>query len=116
MSTMNVPDPSEQSAWVDVAARDDLWEDAGQAVTVGEQELALFRVGDDVFATDAMCTHGLARLCEGYVEGHEVECPLHQGRFDLRTGAATCEPATQAVAVHPVRIVDGRVLVRRTAT
>jgi naphthalene 1,2-dioxygenase ferredoxin component len=99
--------------WVDLVALDDLWEDAGQAVTVGDRELALFRVGDEAFATDAMCTHGLARLCEGYVEGHEVECPLHQGRFDLRTGAATCEPAVRPVAVHPVRVVGGRVQIQR---
>lgn len=101
------------SDWLDIAAFDDLWDGAGQSAIVLGRELALFRSGDEVYATDPMCTHGLARLCEGFVEGHEVECPLHQGRFDLRTGAATCAPASVAVAVYPVRVVGGRVLMRR---
>jgi naphthalene 1,2-dioxygenase system ferredoxin subunit len=98
--------------WHDVAALDDVWDGAGLAVTLPDgRELALFRVGDTVYATDPLCTHGHARLCDGFLEGHEVECPLHQGRFDLRTGQATAAPAEQAVAVHPVRVVGGRVQV-----
>ena len=98
--------------WIDVAALDDLWDGAGFAATLPDgRELALFRVGDAVHATDALCTHGHARLCDGFVEGHEVECPLHQGRFDLRTGAPTAAPAERPVAVHAVRLVDGRVQV-----
>ena len=95
--------------WIDAAAADDLWDGAGLGVVVRGREIALFRSGDAVFATDAFCTHGHARLCEGFVEGHEIECPLHQGRFDLRSGAATCAPATEAVKTYPVRIDGGRV-------
>lgn len=95
--------------WNDAAALDDLWDGAGLAVNVQGRELALFRSGDEVFATDALCTHGNARLCDGFVEGHEVECPLHQGRFDLRSGAATCAPAMQALKVYPIRIEGARV-------
>ena len=95
--------------WHDVAALDDVWPDAGLAVTAAGQELALFRVGDEVFVTEAMCTHGQARLCEGYVEGAEVECPLHQARFDLRTGIPSCGPATAPVKVFATRVQAGRV-------
>jgi naphthalene 1,2-dioxygenase ferredoxin component len=95
--------------WIDASAMEDLWDGAGIGVTVQGRELALFRIGDAVFATDAFCTHGQARLCEGFIEGHEVECPLHQGRFDLRSGAATCAPATEAVKRFPVRIEAGRI-------
>jgi naphthalene 1,2-dioxygenase ferredoxin component len=97
--------------WIDAAAMEDLWDGAGIGVTVQGREVALFRIADAVFATDAFCTHGQARLCEGFIEGGEVECPLHQGRFDLRSGAATCAPAKEAVKTFPVRIEGGRVLV-----
>ena len=97
--------------WLDAAAMEDLWDGAGIGVTVQGREVALFRIGGAVFATDALCTHGQARLCEGFIEGGEVECPLHQGRFDLRSGAATCAPATEAVKTFPVRIEGGRVFV-----
>jgi naphthalene 1,2-dioxygenase ferredoxin component len=97
--------------WIDAAAMEELWEGAGIGATVQGRELALFRVGDEVFASDAFCTHGHARLCEGFIEGHEIECPLHQGKFDLRSGAPTCEPAAEALKVYPVRIDGGRVWV-----
>lgn len=97
--------------WIDVAAAEDLWEGAGLGVIVQGRELALFRSGGSVFATDAFCTHGKARLCEGFVDGHEIECPLHQGRFDLRSGAATCAPATDPVKTHPLRVEAGRLLI-----
>jgi naphthalene 1,2-dioxygenase ferredoxin component len=100
---------SDASDWVDVAALDDLWDGAGQPAIVLGREIALFRSGDEVFATEPMCNHGLARLCEGFVEGHEVECPLHQGRFDLRSGAPTCPPVTQPIRVFATRVAAGRV-------
>jgi naphthalene 1,2-dioxygenase ferredoxin component len=99
------------SAWHDVAAQADLFEDAGIAVTVSGTELALFSVAGEVYAMDNACSHGPARLCEGWVVGHEVECPLHQGRFSLQTGEATFGPACEAVRVWPVRIEKGRVWV-----
>ncbi len=98
--------------WTDAAAEGDLWEGAGIAATVQGQEIALFRVGDALYATDNLCTHGHARLCEGFVEGHEIECPLHQGRFDLKTGEATCAPVTEPIKTYPIRIEGGRVQVR----
>ena len=54
---------------------------------------AIFEVGQLYFVTADMCTHGPGFLSEGYAEGCEVECPFHQGRFDLRTGVPTspCE-------------------------
>jgi naphthalene 1,2-dioxygenase system ferredoxin subunit len=97
------------STWIDSAAEADLWDDAGVSVIVQGRDIAVFRLADGVYAIDNGCTHGQARLCDGFVEGHEIECPLHQGRFDLRTGAPTCAPAVEAVRRYPVRIEGGRV-------
>ena len=101
-----------QDTWIDAAALDDLWDGAGLAVDAAGRDLALFRLGDEVLALDNLCTHGNARLCDGFVEDGQVECPLHQGRFDLRTGAPTCEPVTDRVRTWPVRIEGGRVFVQ----
>jgi naphthalene 1,2-dioxygenase system ferredoxin subunit len=95
--------------WIDVAAEADLFEGAGIGAQAPGHDLALFSIDGEVFATDNICSHGHAKLCDGYVEGHEVECPFHQGRFDVRTGAATCAPATEAVKSWPVKIEGGRV-------
>jgi len=95
--------------WIDAAARDDVPQDDVIAVAAGGREIALYSVNGDVYATDNICTHGQARLCEGFLEGHEIECPLHQGKFDVRTGVPTCAPATEALRSYPVKIEGGRV-------
>lgn len=73
--------------------------------------VALVRVGDEVFAIDDVCSHGQVSLSEGEVDDCEIECWLHGSRFDLRTGAALSLPATEPVAVYPVKVEDGSVLV-----
>lgn len=100
------------TSWTDAAALDGLPEDDVIGVTVDGRDVALYTVGGDVFATDNLCTHGNARLCDGFLEGHEIECPLHQGRFDVRDGRALCAPLTQALRSYPVRIEQGRVFLR----
>ena len=78
----------------------------------GRAPLAVFNVGDDFFVTDDICTHGEASLCDGELDGHEVECPYHQGAFDIRTGKALSAPCTVPLRVYPVRLVEGRVMAR----
>jgi naphthalene 1,2-dioxygenase ferredoxin component len=95
--------------WIDAAAQDEVPQDDVIAVTAGGREVALYGVDGAVYATDNVCTHGQARLCEGFLEGHEIECPLHQGKFDVRTGAPTCAPVTEAIRSYPVKIEGGRV-------
>ncbi len=97
------------TSWIDAAAHDDVPQEDVIAVIAGGREIALYGVDGEVFATDNVCTHGHARLCEGFLEGHEIECPLHQGKFDVRTGVPTSAPATEALKSYPVKIEGGRV-------
>lgn len=62
--------------------------------------LAVFRVGEEYFVTDDLCTHGAASLSEGELIGFEIECPFHQGAFDLRTGAPTARPCSVPLRVY----------------
>ena len=97
------------SNWIDVAAEADLFEGAGIAVMPQGREIALFKLDSGVYAIDNLCSHGNAQLCEGFVDGHQVECPFHQALFDLRDGTVTCGPATEPVRSWPVKIEGGRV-------
>lgn len=102
-----------QEDWHDVATADAVPDGDVVAAHAEDREIALVRLGDEVFAIDATCTHGAASLCGGFVEPDgSIECPLHQGRFDVRSGRALCEPVTQDLAVHEVRVDAGRVFVR----
>lgn len=95
--------------WHDVGAADDFNDGEAVAVLAGGQAVAVFRLDDELYALKDLCTHGNARLSDGYVEDGCVECPLHQGLFDIRSGAARCAPVTEAVRSFPVRVVAGRV-------
>lgn len=95
--------------WVEAASVDSVPTDDVAAFEVQGRDIALYCVEGEIYATDNLCTHGHARLCDGFLEGHEIECPLHQGKFDVRTGAAMCEPVTENVRSYPVRIEDGKV-------
>ena len=81
------------------------------AVTAGGREVAIYSVDGAVYATDNICTHGHARLCDGFMDGHEIECPLHQGKFDVRSGKAMCEPLTEDIQAYQVKVEDGSVYI-----
>ncbi|MEK0428567.1 MAG: hypothetical protein RL001_1094 [Pseudomonadota bacterium] len=97
--------------WIDVAASGTLPEGDVIGVDVGGKSIALYQIDGEVYATDNICTHGNARLCDGFLEGHEIECPLHQGKFDIRTGKALCAPLIDDIKTYPVRIEGNRVFV-----
>jgi len=97
------------SNWVDVAARDAVPADDVIGVEAAGRDIALYDVEGTLYATDNLCTHGRARMCDGFLEGHEIECPLHQGRFDVRDGKALCAPLTENLRCYPVRVEAGRV-------
>jgi naphthalene 1,2-dioxygenase ferredoxin component len=101
--------------WVDALAADELPGDDVTGVAVAGRDIAIYTVGDAVYATDNVCTHGQARLCDGFLDGHEIECPLHQGRFDVRSGQPLCAPVTEALRSYPVRIEGGRVFLQLTS-
>ena len=98
--------------WVDALSADALPADDVKGVVVAGRDIAVYTVGDAVYATDNLCTHGHARLCDGFLDGHEIECPLHQGKFDVRNGQPTCDPVTDAVRSYPVEIEGGRVFLQ----
>ncbi len=101
------------TVWTDVAAEADLFEGAGIAVAPAGQDIAVFKLDDGgVYAINNLCSHGNAKLCDGFVEGHHVECPFHQALFDVRDGSVSCGPATEPAKSWPVKVENGRVLLQ----
>jgi naphthalene 1,2-dioxygenase ferredoxin component len=97
--------------WIDISAADKLPKDDVIGVQAEGKDLALYYVEGQVYATDNLCTHGHARLCDGFLEGFEIECPLHQGKFDIRDGKPMCQPVVEAIRIYPVKIENGRVFI-----
>jgi 3-phenylpropionate/trans-cinnamate dioxygenase ferredoxin component len=89
----------------------DVLSGATLAVEVEGTNVAVVRDGEDWYAIDDECSHAAIPLSEGDVEGCEIECWLHGSRFDLRTGKPSGPPATEPVAVYPVKVEGEDVLV-----
>ena len=99
-------------AAVRVGRLDDLPPGEGMRVTEVSPPVAVFHTEDgEVLAIDDTCTHQDASLADGWLEGCEVECPLHASRFDLRTGAVDAPPAKRPIRTHAVTVVDDTVYV-----
>ena len=80
-------------------------------VEVEGQEIAIYRLDGEYFATANICTHQFAFLSEGFVEGDCVECPLHQALFNIRTGAVVEGPPETPLKTYPVKVFDSAILV-----
>jgi 3-phenylpropionate/trans-cinnamate dioxygenase ferredoxin subunit len=78
-------------------------------VRIDDQSVAVFHIGDEYFVIDDVCTHDGGPLAEGYLEDHVIECPRHGARFDIKTGAVLCLPATAPVPTYPVRVVGDEI-------
>ena len=81
-------------------------------VRVGAEFIAIFRIDGRFYATSDSCTHEEASLCDGFVEGDTIECPMHQATFHIPTGRALREPAKTDLRTFPVRVVDAAVEVQ----
>lgn len=78
-----------------------------------DRTFAIYRAGDGAwYASDGLCTHEQVHLADGLVMGTIIECPKHNGRFDIRTGAACGAPVCVNLRTYPVRVDAGRVLIR----
>ena len=98
--------------WIDAAAVADVPEGDVIGIRVAGKEIALYEVEGEIFATDNTCTHGQARMSDGFLEGREIECPLHQGRFDVCSGKALCAPLTTDLKTYAVKVENLRVMLR----
>jgi len=79
---------------------------------VGDQEILLVRVGAEILAVDAHCTHYHGPLADGIVVDGSIRCPWHHACFDLRTGEATRAPAFSPLSCWRVEQRDGKIFVQ----
>ncbi len=96
--------------WIKIAQVDDIPDDDVIGVNLNEMNIALYKYEGQVFATDNVCTHGQAYLSDGFLEDGEIECPLHQGKFCIKTGKTLCEPLTEDLKTYTARVEGNDVL------
>lgn len=94
-----------------VAGLSDIPDDEALKVETGDTQIALVKADGEVYAVSNVCTHEYAELHEGFVEGCEIECPLHGSMFDVRTGEVKSLPATRDLPTFPCKVDGDDVLV-----
>ncbi|MBD3781328.1 MAG: Rieske 2Fe-2S domain-containing protein [Micrococcales bacterium] len=81
---------------------------------VGEHECAVARLNGTAYATSNYCTHLDCLLSSGKLVDDGICCSCHGSVFDLETGDPIYPPATEPIAVYPVREEDGEIFVALT--
>lgn len=95
--------------WHAVLKESEVPDDDPASCSVGDVEIAIYRVEGEYFATSNICTHAEALLSDGFLEGHLIECPIHGACFDIRTGKAMTSPAEIDLETFPTRVRDGSI-------
>jgi Na+-transporting NADH:ubiquinone oxidoreductase subunit F len=107
------PSPSARvplaDGWLEICAAADL----GPADVIrfdhGKKTYALYRDDEGkLYATDGICTHGNTHLSDGLVKGRIIECPKHNGRFNLADGSPARAPICRGLATYPLEERQGR--------
>ena len=94
------------SDFIKVATTSDWADGEKRLIEVDDRLVILFRMGDEFYCIDDVCTHDGGTLSDGVQVGCEIECPRHGAKFDIRDGKALCMPATQDTVAHQTR-TDG---------
>jgi nitrite reductase/ring-hydroxylating ferredoxin subunit len=97
--------------FVQVASEAEISEGQVKGAEAEGVDIVVTRVQGELFAVDGICTHVLAFLSDGEMDGFEIVCPLHAGAFDVRNGFATRDPCVDPLKCYPIRIENGAVFV-----
>lgn len=98
--------------WIEVAGAAALEVDDMVRVDHEGRSFLVYRLEDGFFATDGYCTHERQHLEDGLVDDGVIECPLHMGQFDVRTGEALAGPVCIDLRTYETKVEDGTVFVR----
>ncbi|SRR5581483_10146453 len=96
---------------VPVCAAADLPPGSVKSFEVGDQLVAIYNIGGTFYATEARCTHGLADLADGMLDGDVIECSFHFGAFHVPSGKAVQPPCFVDLRTYRTEVQDGQVLV-----
>ena len=89
---------------VRVCAQSEIAPESVKAYEVGEKRLAVYNIDGKFYVTDDECTHASASLADGFLEDGVIECALHAGAFDVRTGEVKAPPCSFALRTYKVEL------------
>lgn len=97
--------------WQAAGSVADVTEDTPLAARLAGKEIGVYRCKGSYYALEDICPHAFAILSQGFVEGEEIECPLHGARFHIPTGKCTQEPADRDLKRYAVKVEGEKIYV-----
>ena len=97
--------------FVPVASKEELGKGERLVIEVEGNPIVIFNVDDKYYAIDGICSHDEEELAEGSLDGFELTCPRHGGRFDIRDGSVLALPAFQDVNSYPVELRGDEIVI-----
>jgi 3-phenylpropionate/trans-cinnamate dioxygenase ferredoxin subunit len=99
--------------WIETCAADEIDEEDVIRFDYGDRTFAIYRTAkNEYYASDGYCTHEKFHLADGLVMGNLIECPKHNGRFDVTTGEAKRAPVCVSLKTYPVKVEAGKVYIK----
>jgi Rieske [2Fe-2S] domain protein, MocE subfamily len=99
--------------WIEACEVDDIEVEDVIRFDHGDRTFAIYRtVKGDFYASDGYCTHEKFHLSNGLVMGNVIECPKHNGRFDIATGQAKRAPVCVDLKTYPVKVEADKVYIQ----
>ena len=105
--------PESASGFIKVAATSEIPD--GEMKIVCDGLVVVANAQGRVHAFGNICPHAEGPLGEGFLDGLTVECPWHNGQWDITTGKGLTAFATAGIRVFEIRVVDGDVEVKPNA-
>ncbi len=77
-----------------------------------DKTFCIYKLEDGFYATDGICTHEAVHLEDGLVMDDEIECPMHQGAFNIKSGKAISPPACDDLKTYPVKVEENKIYIQ----
>ena len=98
--------------WKEVCMVSEIEMDDVKRFDDNDKTYCIYRINDGFFATDGLCTHEEVHLEDGLVMHGEIECPMHQGIFDIKSGKAISEPACVDLKTYETKIENKKIYIK----
>ena len=77
-----------------------------------DKTFCIYKLEDGFYATDGICTHEAVHLEDGLVMDDEIECPMHKGAFNIKSGKAISPPACDDLKTYPVKVEENKIYIQ----
>ena len=98
--------------WIEVGKTDSIDMEDLIRFDHGDRTFCVYRIKDGFYTTDGLCTHEEVHLEDGLVMHGEIECPMHQGIFDIKTGKAVSEPVCVDLKTYETKVENKKIYIK----